>query len=217
MRGSYSNEKRGLIAEILESGKVDVITAPEPVEWKLSELRKMGVGKLKKAMTEAGVFFDEKDVVEKEDMIVIFVNSGRVILLPENDAFQDPEDEMNSRYAVGRSDEPEYKRSRSDMMKDCDYDEEKPSPEDQEMGINTKPMDIRDDSRTSSDIPSLESTTSYSASLSGGSAFSSRSISELRKLAKRLHVDISDCIEKGEIIDRLALHVSRNNIDINGM
>ena len=75
-------EKQDFVDAILQSGKVIIIAAPEPVEYQHIELlRSMGVGQLKKAMADAGVFFDSRDVVEKEDMVQIFVNSGRIVLL----------------------------------------------------------------------------------------------------------------------------------------
>ena len=80
-------DKADLIKEIEQSGKVDIIESPDPVEYRLTDLRSMRVGALRKEMEEAGVFFSPEDVVEKEDMIQLFVHSGRVALLdrPEND------------------------------------------------------------------------------------------------------------------------------------
>ena len=49
----------------------------------MKDLRSMGVGRLRRAMEEAGVFFDPIDVVEKEDMVQIFCNSGRLVLRPD--------------------------------------------------------------------------------------------------------------------------------------
>ncbi len=70
---------------ILNSDKIIIITAPDPIEYEnVSVLRSMGVGKLKRAMEDAGVFFDSKDVVEKEDMVQIFVNSGRIVFQEED-------------------------------------------------------------------------------------------------------------------------------------
>ena len=69
---------------ILNSDKIIIIAAPDPIEYEnVSVLRSMGVGKLKRAMEDAGVFFDSKDVVEKEDMVQIFVNSGRIVFQEE--------------------------------------------------------------------------------------------------------------------------------------
>ena len=57
-------DTRGVVEVILESGRIDVISAPDPVEYdSVQVLRNMGVGKLKKAMVEAGVFFDPIHVV----------------------------------------------------------------------------------------------------------------------------------------------------------
>ena len=72
-------KKQDLIRKLVESGRIDIIG----VEYPLSLLRGMGIGELKRCMADAGVFFNPVHVVEKEDMVNIFVNSGRLILLPE--------------------------------------------------------------------------------------------------------------------------------------
>lgn len=75
---------------ILNSGKIIIIAAPDPIEYEnVAVLRSMGVGKLKRAMEDAGVFFDSKDVVEKEDMVQIFVNSGRIVFQKEEEQDKD--------------------------------------------------------------------------------------------------------------------------------
>lgn len=57
-------DKKEIIQEILDYGNIDIIVAPKPVEYEsIMGLRGMGVRKLKKAMSDAGVFFDAKDVV----------------------------------------------------------------------------------------------------------------------------------------------------------
>ena len=47
------------------------------IEYPLSLLCSMGVGKLKRCMADAGVFFDPLGVVEKEDMIHIVRRKGK--------------------------------------------------------------------------------------------------------------------------------------------
>lgn len=74
-------DKADLIQEIEQSGKVDIIESPKPVEYRLADLRAMRVGVLRKEMEEAGVFFCPEDVIEKEDMVQLFLHSGRVALL----------------------------------------------------------------------------------------------------------------------------------------
>jgi hypothetical protein len=76
-------DKQELIQLLVSSGRIDIIAAPDPVEYPLSLLRAMGVGELRRCMAHAGVFFDPVDVVEKDDMIHIFVNSGRLVILAE--------------------------------------------------------------------------------------------------------------------------------------
>lgn len=76
-------ERRELVECLIQSGVIDVVATPEPVKYRLSELRQMSISRLKKTMSDAGVFFDAKEVVEKSDMIHIFVASGRLQLLEE--------------------------------------------------------------------------------------------------------------------------------------
>ena len=54
----------------------------------------MGVGKLKRKMTEAGVFFYSRDVIEKEDMVQIFINSGRIVFEEEEEEEKEEEQEI---------------------------------------------------------------------------------------------------------------------------
>ena len=84
--GNGAGMERGdLVDSILKSGRIELISAPEPVEHRMSDLRALGVGKLRRTMEEAGVFFSKEDVVEKSDMVDLFVRSGRVALLPEEE------------------------------------------------------------------------------------------------------------------------------------
>ena len=240
-------EKKELIRSILESGKVDMIIAPKPVEYKLSELKGLGVGKLKRAMGDAGVFFDAKDVIEKEDMVMIFVNSGRVVLLAEEDTSMEDSDG----FSVDTDEdlkETEHisKRPRNIDAEDFDplnqssstgscavelnekndnelYDNDTVRSSVPSETIDTKDTNLYDDQNDHqndrmqeepqiSDFPHTHSSNSASHYRNGNTnnyvAFSSRSIAELRRLAYELKVDISDCIEKREMIERLAAHVS---------
>ena len=76
-------ERRDLVECLIQSGAIDVVATPEPVQYRLSELRNMSISRLKRTMSDAGVFFDAKEVVEKSDMIHIFIASGRLQLLDE--------------------------------------------------------------------------------------------------------------------------------------
>jgi hypothetical protein len=76
-------ERRELVECLIQSGVIDVVATPEPVRHRLTELRAMPISRLKATMSDAGVFFDAKEVVEKSDMIHIFVASGRLELLEE--------------------------------------------------------------------------------------------------------------------------------------
>jgi hypothetical protein len=88
-------DKANLIDFLIQNGAVDLIVAPAPVtSYKLSELNHMSIGQLKRCMNdEAGVFFDPKDVIEKSDMVRIFVNSGRLDVVLDTDTDTDDDNE----------------------------------------------------------------------------------------------------------------------------
>jgi hypothetical protein len=74
-------EKKDLIKNLIEKNRIDLIPSPEPVEYDLEVLMNMKISELKKTMAEAGVFFRREDILMKSDMISLFENSGRVILI----------------------------------------------------------------------------------------------------------------------------------------
>ncbi len=118
-------EKKEVIDTILNSGKVIVVKAPEPIEYpSIGILRDMKIRQLKAAMEEAGVFFDPKDVVEKEDMVQIFVNSGRIVLTGEGEEEKNTEDDIieNDYGHAPRVDEPQpLPRNYSEMKMEDDF------------------------------------------------------------------------------------------------
>mmetsp|Transcript_26050 Transcript_26050/g.39430 ORF Transcript_26050/g.39430 Transcript_26050/m.39430 type:complete len:420 (+) Transcript_26050:154-1413(+) len=91
--------KEYLIKVITESEKIEIIAdTPAPnVEYTLEQLRSMKVSQLRQVMEEAGVFFDPTDVVEKEDMVRIFSNSGRMLLV-EPEISSKEKDKSNDNY-----------------------------------------------------------------------------------------------------------------------
>ena len=102
-------DKADLIREIEQSGKVDIIESPDPVEYRLTDLRSMRVGALRKEMEEAGVYFSPEDVIEKEDMIQLFLHSGRVALLdcPESGRKKSIASSISDEEPVDESDDDE--------------------------------------------------------------------------------------------------------------
>lgn len=193
-------DKEDLIDMIMESGKIDVIAAPEPVEYdSISDLRSMGVGKLKKAMTAAGVFFDAKDVVEKEDMVQIFVNSGRIV-------FANPEqsDQKMEYTAYDATVEPTTTATETEALSPpSEQPDNPPSPSHSATSsqggqtYNTSPP-----SNTAS-YSRVEQTYTTPPSNATSSRFLNRTVGELRQLAAEIGADISDCLEKKEMVDRI--------------
>jgi hypothetical protein len=77
-------EKKDLFQTLIDEERIQIIPAPEPVEYNLETLQAMRISELKRVMEDAGVFFHSKDVVEKSDMVTIFQNSGRLHVLPSS-------------------------------------------------------------------------------------------------------------------------------------
>jgi len=124
---SLFSDKDEVIEFLIKHEIVDLINMPPPVEFpSLAVLRAMGVGQLKRTMNDTGVYFDPKDVVEKEDMIQIFINSGRICLL-EHDAEGDTNDNNTGSYGHAPCDDPNRRQrgySFDDNDNDDDYDDE---------------------------------------------------------------------------------------------
>lgn len=289
--GGYS--KQEIIDLIISSGKIDVISAPPPMSVKnISTLRGMGVGKLKRLMTEAGVFFDARDVIEKEDMVQIFMNSGRIVFEEEE---KEEEDDTKGSYfgystnygteeekeQIGTRQGEEVKRARideegscistrsmsNDNLKNDILKSDINDKQDEEKSANENNNNRDDDTNNSNDVmveevsaTSLDEighsinddaislvegssnievtlldsnsesaerepevvaatttrdstprrTTAYSHNESAD--ISSRSISELKQLARSLGIDVSNCLEKREMIRQIVETLSRRGV-----
>lgn len=252
-RNRTATEKSELVDFILNSGKIDVISVAQPVastipQFRISELRSLGIGKLKKTMADSGVFFDPVDVVEKEDMVQIFVNSGRVNLLSEENNFADvvvqelpASDDLQPVYPQQTHVEESEREDEWELVDATDSSAfAAPTTE-----ISDQPVFISEsvDANVQGDVVSLDQTvleasvntehtlpgvhnepqrnvqadiamedmenvsrdrhTSY-ASSSSDSTLSSYSISQLRQLAYQLNVSLSGCLERSEMVDRIA-------------
>jgi len=146
-------DKSDLIDHLIQSESIDLISAPEPVEYPLSLLKAMSVSELKRCMSDAGVFFDFRDVVEKDDMIRIFVVSGRLDIVPEVD--EQESFEMETDTSVQENDVALSNRAYSDgTQEDVVEDDRKPAAvsrpivetvEDEEESLLQAPQDERSD------------------------------------------------------------------------
>lgn len=213
-------EKRGLIDAIKYSGKIDLIAAPKPLEYKISDLRKLSVSGLKKVLNEAGVFFDPVSVVEKEDLVQIFVNSGRLNPIPEDDGTDvngdddkkiahkkilesgsssdsDVEVISDSKYGASEKNYPSFEdRVRTFTESDCDGSETSDVSMLEGVSMASSSHLSGDASHRPSTYEGVPSSTQPSLAV--------RTISELKSFARELGIDIHDCVEKREIVERIA-------------
>lgn len=263
--GAYS--KQEIIDMILSSGKIEVISAPPPVQIQsIQLLRGMGVGKLKRTMMDAGVFFDARDVIEKEDMVQIFINSGRVVFEEEEEEEVQVEVEVqeqdlektehDSEHDSGH-DSGEVKRARIDEEGSCrssntqsnfndqqqqqEEDETKESSsvydtnndthhdhevvvEDASLSSSSSSLSLREQASHDSATPLMpfaESTTSAqptqdrpstSYSYNDSADITARSVGELKQLARQLGVDLTNCLEKREMIELIVTSMARSGV-----
>lgn len=162
-------EKKEVVDTILNSGKVIVMAAPEPIEYpSIRVLREMKIRQLKAAMAEAGVFFDPKDVVEKEDMVQIFINSGRIILTGEGEEDADVDESHGASDDYGHA----PRREESDTRLRYQFSEEEATTEGDDTGMEKKRARIEDDSDSSHSTRSLRLRNSSSQSLSASASAS---------------------------------------------
>jgi Ring finger domain len=94
-------EKDDMIRTFVQSGRLDILPEEESSRFAycLSDLRRLRPSELRRLMDEAGIYWDTKDVLEKDDMIHTIVQSGRLDILPE-------EDSSNTRVEKNQDDQP---------------------------------------------------------------------------------------------------------------
>ena len=181
-------DKKDLIDLICKSDRVQVmLNNPIMKEFdSVAVLRAMSVGQLKREMLDCGVSYDPKLVIEKEDIIQIFVNSGR-ILLKHEDKNSAADDDQHM------TDENEIKSF---------------STEHQESNAQNAYNDVASSSTsTNSNTRQQDAVDEVN---SGIARLMRESVSSLKGMAAVVDVNISDCIEKREMAERIYKKVRRN-------
>lgn len=232
--------KQEIIDKILASERIEIISAPPPMPIQnIATLRGMGVGKLKRKMTEAGVFFDSRDVIEKEDMVQIFINSGRIVFEEEEEEEEKEEEQeiIVDEYAHQKQsfdrDEEEVKRPRIDdegshynsqssnkvevedvSASSISSDGHQSLNADAEILLSSSHHDEEQPETTiqESDDRYSRSTPSTAYSHNESADITRRSIGELKQLAQTLSIDLSSCLEKREMIELIVSAMSRNGV-----
>ncbi|KAL7556299.1 hypothetical protein ACA910_020482 [Epithemia clementina (nom. ined.)] len=80
-------DKTNLADHLIETGAVELVSC-----YTLSYLRGLSAVQLRRCLTTAGVSFDARYVVEKEDMIRVFYASGKLRIISEEE--EEGEEEM---------------------------------------------------------------------------------------------------------------------------
>ncbi len=241
-------DKRDVVRAILDSGKVTIIAAPDPVEYpSIDVLRDMSIKELKNHMNDAGVFFDPKHVVEKEDLVQIFLNSGRIVLeqmdqgqhtylsvgsyghSPRDDDVKPasmPMDideasidvkrsrqnsEIESMDTDSHDDGYELKRAKFSDESSTSSHQSQPLETSDENTTQRSAIDspstngrVHDDNISDTRIRSSQESQSYASRPNSSSSLAERSIKELRQFAREMGIDISNCVEKREMVELIA-------------
>jgi hypothetical protein len=85
-------DKPDLIQYLISSNRIELIHAPPPVDYGMHVLQAMSIRQLKQAMEDAGVFYTNDEVVEKDDLLQIFLRSGRLNIVVNSDGQKVEED-----------------------------------------------------------------------------------------------------------------------------
>ena len=230
------NDKHALIQLIWTSGKIELIAAPIPVEYShsLEELKIMSISKLKACMLDAGVFFDPNDVVEKEDMIRLFLNSGRLKLTEPYtnatsyglDGYQvhcDPKPAATME-TMGFTDDDatvfkgpivetaihetqELLRPRYDPSALHMFGNISAN-----MGQPEEIIPSISDSDISDNLPAEPESEPVVPTPSPYAEFQNRNIADLKRIGRRANVDLSHCIERSDMIEALVAAGTSPNI-----
>lgn len=98
-------DKSQLIEFLISSKSIEVIPTPPPVTYRFAQLQLMTIPQLKRCMADAGVFYYKHQVVEKDDLIRIFIMSGRLNLIDDDDDDEYYEENLRDQFE-GRVCEP---------------------------------------------------------------------------------------------------------------
>ena len=81
--GSSFIEKAVLVDYLVSSNKVELIPMPMPVKYGLAQLHAMSIAELVSRMQDVAVFFHPDEVVEKSELLQVFLVSGKLELIAE--------------------------------------------------------------------------------------------------------------------------------------
>ena len=256
-------ERKDLVQHLLDQGAVQLLATPPPTPFSVRQLERMSITELKTTLNDNGVYFDARDVLEKDDLVRLFVLSGRLQLVDDDDAVvvetvevekrsvSDTRDnkelvlEVNEDYveevmkdassvdpaemtvleSVGTEAAKEDTEStetptaeangRMDFQESSDTaastdilteGEEAPVEAEHSPSLDLEP-DVAESHATDDDSQSRKRPRSKDGD-TDSSHLAGLSIPELRRIGSQLSVDLSSCIERIEMIERLSSHGS---------
>lgn len=126
---SHIRDKTSLVDYVIASGAIDLIdnrnnnskSIHNTIAFSRAQLQAMRIPDLRTLMQDqAGVFFDPLLVVEKSDLIEIFIQSGRLVLLLDDD----DEDTHGRNYRGWPTEENDAGTNKKEMVETVDSDDE---------------------------------------------------------------------------------------------
>jgi hypothetical protein len=171
-------DKQDVIERLVQSGHIEVTEGLPPMEMDESAFLALKVGELKHLLLSFGL--PDRDLIEKSELRDKLLNSGRVVIKPDS--------------------KPPAHESDGDTHMAVDGSTSYPGRDMADHRTTNPPS-----SSSSGHVePSLEHASSSGKYLTLLSDLQACSISEIRDLCARYHVDTAGCLDKQELVSRLA-------------
>ena len=186
-------DKRELVDRLVQSGKIDIVDGVAQVEILKSEMLKKSVGDLKQMLLSFGI--SAEGALYKSELVDRLVESQRILIIEDEELDNSEKGERMSCDYV-HSESKNY--GANDFLESCPaYTEVKSSlnnhsaPDENDFGF---PSGMNPEEKNDSRIRLSKS---FLATLS---------ISEIKLMMRDADVCASNCIERKDLIDRLASH-----------
>jgi len=194
-------DKSDIIDRVVASGKIDIIkgNAAKEKSYSIRDLEDKRIKQLKAILAEAGVRYKERDVVERRDLIDLIVNSGRVEIVADEseedeildiDGEDDDDDDLDSKpRAVNLA---ANTTAEAKTKSDCGPSE-----------LKRQKTEEKNIEELNSGLNQVEVDDNLGSSGMKIEDLRNMKISELKNICKENAIDVSDCVEKKELVLRI--------------
>ncbi len=201
--------RQDVVSAIINSGKVELIKEGTLIKTSLSELKHLSVKELLGMLSSVGIRIDRKNVIDKGDLVQLLIVSDKVDVADDEESKEDEIMGIDD-YEEGLEEAGMKRKAAESPTKESDerkftYDD------DFELDGKHSAAEAKGESKQDFDdskadgAESFDSEPLYNLGRSGYrvSDMHEMPMSELRSIAKEGNVDITSCLEKGEVVERI--------------